>query len=189
VIPELLIENCLKGNKQAERQLFDALAPKVYTLCRRYFSCDSTAKDLLQECFIRLFEQLPKYDPKRGSFGAWSHRLCTNVVLQKIRKQKRSKIILIFQEELPETAVEEEVLDDLPKEDILAAVRELPDGYREVLNLSVFEKWSHRAIGKQLGISESTSRSQLSRAKKLLLSKFKQINPSAYERLVRKQIG
>jgi len=166
-----LIQSCLKGNSDAEKQLFFKYAGKVLTLCRRYVPQESVAKDLMQECFIQVFEKMHQYKSERGEFGAWLHRVCTNVALAHLRKEKRT-ISVSYPEYLPdyEEEIDEEAFDDLTNETLLASIRELPEGYRQILNLYIFEGLKHREIAKQLNISQGTSRSQYTRAKRLLKS-------------------
>lgn len=164
-----LIAKCKNGNAAAEKMFFQRYANKVFTICRRYFRQKEEAYDLMQDCFILLFDSLNKYDPDKGSFDGWLHRICTNLVLQKLRKDQRS-IALVYPDQLPE--IEDfliyESFDEITTEFLLASIHELPDGYREILNLHIFEGLKHTEIGEALGITASTSRSQFARAKKLL---------------------
>ena len=166
-----LIQSCLNGNSDAEKHLFFKYAGKVLTLCRRYVPQETVAKDLMQECFIQIFDKMSQYDSERGEFGAWLHRVCTNVALSHLRKEKRT-ISISYPETLPEyeEEIEEEAFDDLTNETLLASIRELPEGYRQIVNLYIFEGLKHREIAEQLDISEGTSRSQYTRAKRLLKS-------------------
>lgn len=178
-----------QGHQQAEKQLFFRFAGKVLTLCRRYAKHDHEAKDFMQECFMHLFENIHKYDAKKGEFEGWLYRVCTNTVLQILRKEKRETPI-IYLEVLPEIAPDLEEKSFLfSKQDLLKAIQELPDGYRQILNLYVFEEWSHKEIATQMNITESTSRSQYTRAKKLLkriLQKKTQKEQRNERRLVRR---
>lgn len=180
-LPEI-IQACQQGDKQAERQLFDHFARTVYGWCRRYSKDDHEAMDFLQECFLHLFKQIQRYDPTKGAFPAWLHRLCTNTILKQIRKDRKYRQI-VFMEKIPETELHEEMLETVPQETILQAIRTLPEGYQMIFNLYCFDQWSHEEISAHLGISSSTSRSQLSRAKKLLKIKLLDLIPNIHERL------
>ena len=162
-----IVTACKKGKRSAEKKLFLQFAPKVLTLCRRYIPDEHRAQDMLQECFIQVFEKIKKYDPKKGEFGGWLFRVCTNVVLKSLRNAK-NELPIIYLEELPEEEITESGFDLIDEEDLLRSIRELPNGYRTVLNLYIFENWSHHEIAQSLNISESSSRSQLARAKKML---------------------
>lgn len=172
------IKESLARNPQAERKLFDHFAPKVFAIARRYAPDDAAAEDWVQETFVAVFSKLKKYDPERGDFGGWLHAVAVNTCLLELRKLRRQPR---FQNDepppdLPDTPDEPDpFFENISETELLEAIRSLPDGYRQVLNLAVFEQWSHRQIADALGISESASRSQLTRAKhflKNLLSKF-----------------
>ncbi|MEM9918311.1 MAG: sigma-70 family RNA polymerase sigma factor [Bacteroidota bacterium] len=177
-----LVQLCQQRKPEAERELFSQFAPKVWTICRRYAACDPDAQDYLQECFLCVFDNIRKYDPKKGAFEPWLYRLCTNTILQILRKAK-SQLNIVLLEELPEgEEVEDNLVEQIPTETVIAAIQQLPAGYRQVLNLYVFEEWTHREIALELNISESSSRSQLARARKLLKSVLKKLKPNSYER-------
>lgn len=162
-----LILACKKRNRQAEKELFLKFAPKVLTLCRRYIPDEHRAQDMVQECFIQIFEHIDRYDSEKGDFGGWLYRVSTNTVLKSLRNSKK-ELPTVYLENLPEEEITEEAFEFIPNDLLLKSIRELPDGYRQVLNLSIFENWTHKEISQSLNITESTSRSQLTRAKKLL---------------------
>lgn len=162
-----IIKLIKKKDAKAEKELFLHFAPKVLTICRRYASQNVEAQDYMQECFILIFAKIHTYDSTKGSFEGWLHRVCTNRIIALFRKSN-SQITMTFPETLPEPSEPLEKIALLPKETVLAAIQELPDGYRKIFNLYIFEGWSHREIGEALSIAETTSRSQLTRAKKLL---------------------
>lgn len=181
-----LIEQCKVGNAAAERELFERYANKVFVLCRRYVGQKEEAYDLMQECFIKLFDSLEKHDSERGSFEGWMHRICTNLVLQKLRKNKRS-ISLTFPDEMPEPDdyLIQENFNEVSTEILMSSIQELSEGYRMILNLYIFEGLQHNEIGEVLGIATSTSRSQYARAKKILKNKLQEhlaINNTANEK-------
>jgi len=170
----------LKDSK-AEKALFLRFAPKVLTICRRYASQNVEAQDYMQECFILIFTKIHQFNPNKGSFEGWLHRVCTNRILELMRKSS-TQVKISFPEHLPEPELTKKDLVAIPQNVILNAIQQLPSGYREVFNLYIFEGWSHRQIGKQLNIAETTSRSQLTRAKKLLQHLLSKKNYNRYER-------
>lgn len=176
-----IIQAILRGDKASERKLFDAYANKVYGICRRYSVDDHQAKDFLQECFIKLFDKLHKFDAEKGVFDAWMSRVCTNEVLGILRKGKKHKINLVG-DDIPEQVLEVEDFDQISNVELVEAIQKLPPGYKDVLNLFVFEKWSHKDIAHMLNINEASSRSQYARAKKLLKKILIQTIPDIYER-------
>ena len=129
-----LISQCKAKSPKAEKECFLRFAPHVLTLCRRYSDNNTDAQDYMQECFIRLFEKIDLYNPNKGEFEGWLHRLCTNTILRLLKISKR-KITLTFPGELPEQGLTKSEFETIPGEAILEAIQQLPHGYREVFNL------------------------------------------------------
>lgn len=142
----------------------------LLTVCRRYARDEAMAKDALQETFILIFKNIEKYESK-GSFEAWMRKIAINVSLKPYERK-------YYQNELPAHSFEDrnwaepKILQQLEAEEVIKQIQTLPDGYRTVLNLYVFEGLSHKEISVFLQISEGTSRSQLLRARKLLKEKL-----------------
>lgn len=172
-----LIEACLNGEANAFEQLFLMYAGKMMTVCRRYASSHSEAEDLLQEGFIRVYQNLGSFEFK-GSFEGWVRRIIVNTAFRQI---SREKISLVAQTDVHEyeTVREPDALSMLTEEEILKLIEEMPAGYKIVFNLYVIEGFSHKEIASMLGIEESTSRSQLVKARKLLQSKLAQLHKIA----------
>lgn len=168
-----IIEGCRKGRPASEKALFGRFAPKVLAIARRYATDEPQALDFLQEAFVLVFEKIAVFDPQKGAFEGWLYRLSVNTMLQIMRKNRRHESWQELPSELPETAFNDADLELLKEAQLLEAIRQLPAGYRQVLNLFVFENWSHREIADALQITESASRSQLTRAKQLLKQKIK----------------
>ena len=168
-LPQLL-RACLQRDARAERALYRRFAGRVLTLCRRYARDDHEAQEFLQECWILLFNKLNRFDPARGSFEPWLLRVCTNCVLDELRRRQRQPHTVELATSLTEPPDEatDPIFERYPPETLLSAIQQLPDGYRQVLNLAVFEGWRHQRISERLGISAASSRSQLTRAKQAL---------------------
>jgi RNA polymerase sigma-70 factor (ECF subfamily) len=152
----------------------------LMTVCRRYARDEAMAKDVLQETLIRIFQNIGKYE-HTGSFEGWMRRIAVRRSLQWLEKSS-------FQHELQPVAMPDEKLieptiySQLGAEEIMALLKELPDGFRAVFNLNIIEGYTHKEIAELLGITESTSRSQLTRARKLLQEKLIQLKKtSRYE--------
>lgn len=161
-----LIHQCQRGNKAGQYELVRRYASMLMAVCLRYVPDRPTAQDLVQESFLRIFEHIDDYR-NTGSFEAWMRRIAARLALQWLNKShvRRELYPEIFPEQEPE---EPEVEYQFDTEEILAAVQALPDGFRTVFNLNVMEGYSHREIAEMLHITESTSRSQLLRARQLL---------------------
>ncbi len=162
-----IISQCKAKDRKAEKELFRRFAPRVLTICRRYASHKVEAADLMQECFIRLYKNLDKFDSVKGDFEGWLHRLCTNTVLTILKPSKR-EVAIVYPGVILEKELSQSEFEALPAEIILTAIQQLPLGYRKVFNLFTFDNFSHNEIAKTLQIAETTSRSQLARAKQLL---------------------
>lgn len=177
-----IIKKIKLKDAKAEKALFLRFAPKVLTICRRYASQNVEAQDYMQECFILIFAKIHTYSSTKGSFEGWLHRVCTNRILELYRKSNK-QVTITFPETMPEPKPTHENLAKMPKEAVMKAIQALPDGYRKIFNLYVFEGWSHKEIGEALSIAETTSRSQLTRAKKLLKQQLSKKNKTqSYER-------
>jgi RNA polymerase sigma-70 factor (ECF subfamily) len=129
------------------------------------------AKDVLQESFISAFKNIHQYSGK-SSFGSWLKKIVINACIANIKKRDPD-LIPIAERDLPEESLEEEPKISFTVEEIKMAVSKLPDGYRIILSLYLFEDLSHKTIAEKLNISESTSKSQYSRARKKLMELLK----------------
>ena len=180
--PSKTILGCVKKDRSAQQALFTKFAPYVYTICRRYASSEEDAKEYTQDCFLRVFNKIHLFDLEKGSFKNWLSRLCVNESLNKIKsKSKEIKVVNLGLREMQiPDAEERDDLHDKKQEILIRAIQSLPQGYRNVLNLFIFEKKSHKEISELLGISESTSRSQLTRAKSILKQKILKKNCICY---------
>lgn len=151
----------------AIRRLYEEYAPRLMAICHRYIPDKAEAEDVLQESFLRIVDKAGTFrDRDNGKFEAWMTRIVVNASIDWLREKKR-----LAAEPLKDDFSQEEQeppYDRFSQEDIQAAIRALPDGYRTVLNLYVFEDKSHREIASLLGISVKTSTSQLHRARNLL---------------------
>ena len=166
---EKLIRLCRQGDRQAEKELFFRFAGKVLSICRRYASSEQEAKDYMQESFLQIFDNIKKYNSEKGEFEGWLFKVCKNKVLD-ILKNNKKNIRIVYMEILPDVFEEtnDGVEELIPIDDLLKCIQALPNGYRTILNLYVFEGLRHQEIADQLNISIGTSRSQYSRAKVLL---------------------
>ncbi len=170
-----LVEACKKQDTNAQRELYETYAPRMMGLCMMYCKDRDAAQDMLHDGFIKVFTQIKKYSG-RGSFEGWMRRVFVNTILEHFRKEKRRFQIITEIEETQEVVMDENLErlfdDSITEETLLKMIQELPDGYRTVFSLYVFEDFSHREIGKKLGIKEAASRSQYSRAKSSLKNKI-----------------
>ncbi|MDY0780453.1 RNA polymerase sigma factor [Tenacibaculum sp. IB213877] len=164
-----LIQKCKQNNLQAQAQVYQLFAGKLFALSLKYSRNREDAEDVLQDSFLTAFNKIHQFKNK-GSFEGWLKRIAVNTALQKYRE--KSPLYLVKEEQ--DIVEEEEVVVDDAKVDIsflLQLIQELPDRYRLVFNLYVLDNFSHKEIAEMLDISEGTSKSNLSRARLILKQK------------------
>ncbi len=168
-----IIESCVAGNERAQAKLYELFAPKMFGVCLRYATDSAEAEDNLQEGFIKVFKYIEKFRHE-GSFEGWMRRIMVNVSLEKYRKQHY--MYPVEDIEIYEGNVfANDILDEISVQELIALIQELPPRYRMVFNLYVMEGMSHREIGKEMNISEGTSKSNLARARDILQRKVKNL--------------
>jgi len=162
-----ILLGCLRNDRKAQRALYEEYKVQMFRLCLRYARDRQEAEDLLQEGFIAVFRDLKNYTGA-GALGGWIRKVMVNNALQHIRKTKYrfQSIDSVQLNEYEEITIDEE---DQPRvKELTKCLQSLPDGYRTVFNLYVIEGYTHKEIAKVLSISESTSKSQLFKAKGML---------------------
>lgn len=166
-----IINECKKNNRNAQAKLYAALAPKLLGVCLRYMNDRDEAEDVMQESFVKIFTNLGSYRGE-GSFEGWTKRIAANTALTALKKRKAIQFErdLVIVENIDFSAEE---CRDVLLEEVMDCLNYLPDGYRTIINLFLVEEFSHKEIAEQLNISESTSRSQYSRARQVLLKALK----------------
>lgn len=170
------IREARKGNELAAFNLYESYSRAMYNMLIRMVTDGELAKDLMQEAFVKAFQNLEKLADEKA-FAGWLKRIVVNVGLEYLRKRK-----LVFEEidEERDDLVDEVEIDEVNVQAIHAAIKELPDGCRTVLNLHVFEGYKHADIARELGITESTSKTQFRHAKKLLKMKLEKSYEKEY---------
>lgn len=157
----------------AMKALYDRYSGYLAAVCARYVDDEDDRKDILQDCFIKIFTSLDKFEYRgEGSLRAWMSRVVVNESLRFLKKNTSNSII-DYEGELPDV-VDEPDVEGIPDDVLNDLILSLPPGYRMVLNLYVFEQKSHKEIGRMLNIGESSSASQFSRAKALLAKRIKE---------------
>jgi RNA polymerase sigma-70 factor (ECF subfamily) len=164
MIEEKLIQACIDEQKSAQKELYDFFAPKMYYVCLRYARHEMEAQDMLQDGFIKVFDNIAKFK-NNGSFEGWVRRIMVNTSLNHCRKRsfKQEQIGI---EDYQDKVVSSKAISNLSEQELLKLIQGLPDGYRMVFNLYVIEGYSHREIADLMGTTESTSRSQLAKSRK-----------------------
>ena len=167
---EELLDGCRRGKASAQRKLYDRLAPKMLGVCFRYIKDKEEAEHVMIGGIVKVFDKLDQFKGD-GSFEGWVRRIVVNDCLMYIRKNRNMSLQSDINEvnEDPNLKVMEEQLN---ADDLMKLIEELPVGYRTVFNLYAIEGYNHAEIAEQLGISENTSKSQLSRARKWLQNRL-----------------
>lgn len=160
----------MREDRKCQQEVFRLYASKMMGVCLRYARHQMEAEDLLQDAFIKVFNNISRFEFK-GSFEGWIRRIAVNTALKNYSKKSFS-YEQIGVEEQPESSIPPEVYAHLHEEELLKLVAALPDGYRVVFNLYAIEGYSHKEISEMLGCQESTSRSQLVKARKMLQSQI-----------------
>jgi RNA polymerase sigma-70 factor (ECF subfamily) len=158
-----LIEACIKQERWAQKLLYEEHYGSLMSVCLRYASNEEDALDMLHEGFIKIFLHLEKYQLDT-SLGAWMRRIMVNNCIDHYRKMARRRT-----EDLEQAyqlqSTDADAISQYTEKEILIAVQKLPSAYRTIFNLYVIEGFSHREISEQLHITESTSRSNLVKAR------------------------
>jgi RNA polymerase sigma-70 factor (ECF subfamily) len=150
--------------------LVEAYSGYVYTICKRYVKEDDVAKDCMQESLIQVIRKIDQYE-ERGKLKSWISAVTVKKCLDIIRKEKRHKSSDI--DLVAEPSVGETISNALNAQDVVIFLDLLPDQYRIALNLFLIEGYSHKEISEQLGVTESSSRSIVSRGRKMILERFR----------------
>ncbi|HEY9005712.1 RNA polymerase sigma factor [Ohtaekwangia sp.] len=165
-----LIQGCLKRDRNAQKCLYDTYSSKMYGLCYRYVKDPMEAEDILVTAFMKVFDKIEQFK-NEGSFEGWIRRIVVNEALTHLRRN-RSMYLETDLEQADREPDYDNLSDRLETEDLLNLIQELPAGYRIVFNMYAIDGYSHKEIAEQLGISENTSKSQLSRARVYLQKKL-----------------
>ncbi|TPE44775.1 RNA polymerase sigma factor [Pontibacter mangrovi] len=168
-----VVQRCKGGDHRAQYELYKLYAKAMFNVSMRITNDYAEAEDVLQEAFVSAFKNLHSYKGE-ASFGSWLKKIVINAAINAVRKRRSE---LVPMDERTVANVPDEVTEDDAEwqvEQVRRAIQMLPDGYRVVLSLYLLEGYDHAEIGEVLGISESTSKSQYSRARKKLLEILKE---------------
>lgn len=173
---EKIIEGCIKKKRKAQDAFFQKYNGLLFGVCLRYTKNHFEAEDVLQEGLVKIYKNMHMYSEGK-SFEGWIRRIMINTAITYYRKMQKHA----YHEDVSEVSVassDSELFSEceFTKEELLTTINELPNGYRTVFNLYVIEGYKHKEIAEKLGIDINTSKSQLSRAKKLLQQKLNELS-------------
>jgi RNA polymerase sigma factor (sigma-70 family) len=165
------IERLRANDEKAQKLVFDTYGQMLFTIAKRYMGDSMIAEDMMVNAFMSIFKSVSKtrFEALRP-FEVWMRRILINECLTELRRTSSFKMLPV--EAAEQIPVNPEIIDKINSKEILEIVAELPTGYRTVFNLYEMEGYSHREIAEQLKISEGTSKSQLSHAKRMLRTKL-----------------
>lgn len=167
-----LIQDCKKGERKAQEQLYRKYSNILFGLCLKYSRNKTEAEDNLHDSFMIIFDKIDQFKFK-GSFEGWMKRITVNTVLQKYRKSQYLKLVT---ENIEVEADVDYEYADIQLSTLLQYVQELPTKYRLTFNLYVLDGYTHKEISDLLGTSQGTSKSNLARARMILRDKIKKEN-------------
>ena len=174
VSEEELIRGCIKNERLAQKRLYERHFSKMMSVCIRYASHREQATEMLNMGFLKVFKTIKSFGKKGGNLEGWIYRIMVNTAIDYLRSEIRHQHL-----DMERTVYVEDrsdVLADLAAEQILEMVNELTPAYRVVFNLYVVEGYNHGEIGKLLGISEGTSKSNLAKARAKMQEKIRELN-------------
>tara|TARA_B110000503_G_scaffold133487_1_gene211073 strand:+ start:223 stop:783 length:561 start_codon:yes stop_codon:yes gene_type:complete len=172
-----LINKAIAHNREAQEQLFEQFSPKMLGVCRQYVKDNHHAEDLMLSGFLKVFVNLHKFKHE-GSFEGWIRRIMVNTSISYLRKKN---LVDVSDEDFVFNDTATNNLENTSVEDIQKLIDKLPNGYKMVFNLFAIEGYKHSEIAEKLGISESTSKSQLFKARKLLQENYIRMNKLIHE--------
>ena len=168
---EELIRKCQQKSRKAFEELYKKFSPFVYGICLRYAKNRDEAQDILQDCFIKLMDKIGDFRFE-GSFEGWLQRIAVRESLNYLRLT-RSSFVDIDENDSDEEDVSSDIISNMTAQELIAEIGKMPDGYRTIFNMYVIEGYQHKEIAEILNITESTSRSQLKKAREYLIEMIK----------------
>ena len=170
-----LIKKCLEGERVSQKKLYNALASKLMTVCLRYTKSRPDAEDSLQDSFIKIFNNLSSFK-NDGHFEAWARRITVNCLITRFQKAQKQGIRMDLNEIEEIVEVDFNIENRLTELELMRILTYLPEGYKMIFNMHAIEGYSHKEISEIMNINESTSRSNLARAKAILKDVHHKIN-------------
>lgn len=162
-----LIKGCVRGREAAQKALYERYSSRMMGVCYRYVRNHPDAEDVLQEGFIKVFKNIEQFNGN-GSLEGWIRRIMVRSAINFLNKNKF--LLANADQVLIENTLQEDNTPDNKEDDkLIQLLNKLPEGYKMIVNLHAIEGYSHKEIGEMLGITESTSRSQYSRAKDAMI--------------------
>ena len=160
-----ILEGCVKGERLAQKKLYEKFYSKMMSVCMRYANSRDEAATILNEGFYKVFTKIEGFVELSGNLEAWIYRIMINTAIDHYRKEAKTRKLKEFDNNITQSSDNFDIVAELSADDIIELVQQLPIAYRTVFNLHVIEGMTHKEIGEQLGISEGTSKSNLFKAR------------------------
>ncbi|WP_317126881.1 RNA polymerase sigma factor [Nonlabens xiamenensis] len=175
-----LLQKAMKGDRKAQKHLFEKHSPKMLSVCRQYVSPLETAEECMLNGFFKVFTKLDSFS-HNGSFEGWVRRIMVRECLDHLRKKDPFRYKDEVDEEKVGTEESEEDADNVPMDVLQECIDALPDGYKSVFVMYAVDGFKHREIAGMLNISENTSKTQFRKARLMLQGQIKQVKEQHYE--------
>jgi len=169
-----LIKGCIAWDRRSQNNLYNMYSAKMFAVCYKYSASREEAEDTFHEGFMKVFQNIQNFK-KEGSLEGWIRVIMVNTALEKFRKNKRMVVLVSIEDNYVESRMSDanDIFSQFEMEDLLQMIHRLPPQYKIVFNLYEFEGLKHKEIAEELGITEGTSKSNLSRAKAILQREIK----------------
>jgi len=167
-----LIKGCIRNDRRVQEVLYRQYCSSMLALCRSYAKNEEDATEILQDGFLKIFQQISRYDSNKASIYTWMRTIMVRSAIDFLRKQNKKQVAIEWKEE-HDPVIDAEALERVSAQQILYLMQLLPETTRAVFNLYITEGYNHREIGELLKISEGTSKWHLSEARKNLINSLK----------------
>jgi RNA polymerase sigma factor (sigma-70 family) len=174
---DALIKGCIAWDRKSQNELYHTYSAKMFAVCYKYSASREEAEDTFHEGFMKVFQNIQNFK-KEGSLEGWIRVIMVNTALEKFRKNKRMVVLVSMEDNHVENRSDgaSDIFSQFEAEELMQMIHRLPPQYKIVFNLYEFEGLKHKEIAEELGISEGTSKSNLSRAKAILQKEIKKNN-------------
>ena len=167
-----LVKGCIRNDRRVQEVLYRHYCSSMLIICRSYAKNEQDAIEVLQDGFLKIFQQINRYDSTKASIYTWMRTIMIRTAIDFLRKQNKRQVAIEWKEEHDPT-IDAEALERMSAQQILSLLQLLPATTRAVFNLYITEGYNHREIGEILNISEGTSKWHLSEARKYLTNSLK----------------
>ena len=167
-----LIKGCSRNDRRMQELLYKQYCSSMLVLCKSYAKNEEDAIEVLQDGFLKVFQQINRYDANKSSMYTWMRTIMIRTAIDFLRKQNKKQVAIEWKEEY-DPSIDAEALERMSARQILYLLQHLPATTRAVFNLYIMEGYTHREVGELLRISEGTSKWHLSEARKYLINSLK----------------